>query len=97
MVGNVSSAGVTIKRPIVRKLKTHKPKIMKTRGQKRCSISGLTDKSGPSPLARNQAGIKKFAAGTKSYPEHPSGFQNRVENNLGSLDSPSPDKMLKTK
>ena len=45
----------------------------------------------------NQAGIEKYAAGTNSSPEHPSGSQNREKPNLGPLDSPSPKKKQKPK
>ena len=41
---------------------------------------------------RKQAGVEKYAAGTNSSPEHPSGPQNQENPNLGLLDSLSPEK-----
>ena len=41
---------------------------------------------------RNQTGSEKYAAGTNSSPEHPSGPQNQEKLILGPLDSPSPKK-----
>ena len=46
---------------------------------------------------RSQTRSEKYAAGTNSSPEHPSGPQNQEKLNLGPLDSPSPKKKQKTK
>ena len=58
---------------------------METRSKKSYCIGRRAGKSGPRLLVWNQAGIEKYAAGTNSSPEHPSGSQNREKPNLGPL------------
>ena len=60
-------------------------------------LDGRAGKSGPRLPLRNQAGIKKYAAGTNSSPEHPRGSQNLGKPNHGPLDSPLPKKKQKPK
>ena len=55
---------------------------METKSKKPYCIGRRTGKSGLRLPMRNQAGIKKYATGTNSSPEHPSGFQNREKPNL---------------
>ena len=70
---------------------------METKSKKPYCIGCRAGKSGPRLPVANQAGIRKYAAGTNSSPEHPSGSQNREKLNLGPLDSPSPKKKQKPK
>ena len=71
--------------------------MIETRSKKPHCIGRHMGKSGPCLPVMNQAGIEKYAAGTKSSPEHPSGSQNREKPNLGPLDSPSLKKKQKPK
>ena len=74
MAGNLSSDGVPIKIRVGGNLKTQKRNtIMETRSKKSYCINCRTGKSEQRLPVMNQARIEKYAAVTKSSPEHPSG------------------------
>ena len=70
---------------------------METKSKKSYCIGRRAGNSGPRLPVRNQAAIEKYAAGTNSSPEYPSGSQNQGKPNLSPLDSPSPKKKQKPK